>query len=135
MMKLYKGNTAYREKLPGHGDFKNRYEFPALHKCLISGNVRPYTANYYPEFEVGDLVYWSERVHNIAGSIIAREKAENRGLGTSMWFYTVKLEKPYPDGFTGRGMDEPKYCGTIKTFALRSKPHAGNCKHLLVKRG
>ena len=137
-MKLIKGNTTYREKLPKHGDFKNRYEFPALHKCPISGNVRPYTANYHPEFEIGDLVYWSEPLHNIAGSIVAREKANNRELGTHMWLYTVALDAPRHAGSTGGGMVpiNPKHSDTIKTFALtRSRnPYEGNCQHLLTER-
>lgn len=137
-MKLYKGNIAYREKLPTHGNFKNRYKFPALHKCPIQKTVQPYTANYHPEFEIGDLVYWSEPLHNIAGSIVAREKANNRKLGTHMWLYTVELEAPHQIGFTGGGMApiKPKYSDTIKTFALTSSrnPYASNCKHLLLER-
>ena len=137
-MKLYKGNTTYREKLPKHGNFENRYEFPALHKCPIQGIVKPYTANYYPEFEIGDLVHWSESRVNIAGSIVAREKASNRKLGTHMWLYTVELETPHQIGFTGGGMApiKPKYSNTTKTFALTSSlnPYASNCKHLLLER-
>lgn len=140
-MKLYKGNTAYREKLPKHGNFKNRYEFPALHTCPIQGVVRPYTANYHPEFEIGELVYWSSsKMSQLQpGTITAREKANNRELGTHMWRYTVELDHPirhmYPHA-TAKTVGNNGLIYSITTFALtRSRNvYESNCEHLLIER-